>query len=80
MQREEIINAINATLAHHFELTPDKLKPEAHIIDELHLDSLDAIDMLVHLEDKLQKKLDVEKFRDARTLNDIYNLVEETLK
>ena len=80
MQRQELVEQINATLMEHFELSPDKLKPEAHIIDELQLDSLDAVDMLVHLEDKLGKKLDVEKLRDARTLNDIYNLVEETLK
>lgn len=80
MQRQELIEQINATLVEHFELNPDKLKPEAHIIDELQLDSLDAVDMLVHLEDKLGKKLDVEKLRDARTLNDVYNLVEETLK
>jgi acyl carrier protein len=80
VQRQELVEQINATLMEHFELSPDKLKPDAHIIDELQLDSLDAVDMLVHLEDKLGKKLDVEKLRDARTLNDIYNLVEETLK
>lgn len=80
MQRQELVEKINATLMEHFELSPEKLRPDAHIIDELQLDSLDAVDMLVHLEDKLGKKLDVEKLRDARTLNDIYNLVEETLK
>lgn len=80
MQRQEIIEKINSTLAENFELSADKLRPDAHIIDELQLDSLDAVDMLVHLEDKLGKKLDVEKLRDARTLNDIYDLVEETLK
>lgn len=80
MQRQELVDQINATLMEHFELSPEKLRPDAHIIDELQLDSLDAVDMLVHLEDKLGKKLDVEKLRDARTLNDIYNLVEETLK
>ena len=80
MQRQEIIEKINSTLSENFELPASKLRPDAHIIDELQLDSLDAVDMLVHLEDKLGKKLDVEKLRDARTLNDIYDLVEETLK
>jgi acyl carrier protein len=80
VQRQDIIEKINSTLAENFELGPEKLKADAHIINDLHLDSLDAVDMLVHLEDKLGKKLDVERLREARTLNDIYNLVEETLK
>ncbi len=80
MQRQEIITQINSTLAENFELTPDQLKPDSHIIHDLKLDSLDAVDMLVHLEEKMGKKLDVDKLRTAHTLNDLYNLVEETLK
>ena len=80
MNRTEIIEKINSTLAENFALKAEELRPEAHIINDLRLDSLDAVDMLVHLEEKLGKKLDVEKLREAQNLNDIYNLVEEILK
>lgn len=80
MNRSEIVEKINLTLAENFALRPEQLKPDAHIMNDLKLDSLDAVDMLVHLEEKLGKKLDVEKLREAHTLNDIYNLVEEILK
>lgn len=80
MQRQELIEQINSTLSAQFEIDPGHLRPDAHIIDELKLDSLDAVDMLVHLEEKLGRKLDVEKLREARTLNDVYNLVEDAVK
>ncbi len=80
MQRSEIVKQINATLAENFELKSVQLTPEANLFTDLKLDSLDAIDMLVHLEEKMGKKLDVEKLKESRTLNDIYNIVEEALK
>ncbi len=80
MQRSEIVKQINATLAENFELKMEQLTPEANLFTDLKLDSLDAIDMLVHLEEKIGKKLDVEKLKESRTLNDIYNIVEEVVK
>jgi acyl carrier protein len=79
MQRQEIIDIVNKTLTDNFELKLEDLKPEALIGENLQLDSLDAVDMLVHLEDRLGKKCDVEKFKEVRSLNDVYNLVEETI-
>jgi acyl carrier protein len=79
MKREEIIAQINQTIADNFELDVKNLKPETLIIDDLKLDSLDAVDMLVHLEEKINLKISIEKLKDARTLGDLYNLVEETV-
>lgn len=79
MKRQEVIDIVNQTLIDNFELKKEDLTPEALIGENLKLDSLDAVDMLVHLEDKLGKKYDVEKFKEVRNLNDVYNLVEEAV-
>jgi acyl carrier protein len=79
MKRQEVIDIVNQTLIENFELKAEDLTPEALIGEHLKLDSLDAVDMLVHLEDRLGKKYDVEKFKEVRNLNDIYNLVEEAV-
>lgn len=79
MQRQEIIDIVNKTLIENFELKPEDLTPDALIGENLKLDSLDAVDMLVHLEDRLGTKYDIEKFKEVRKLNDIYNLVEEAI-
>ncbi|OUR99677.1 hypothetical protein A9Q84_01240 [Halobacteriovorax marinus] len=77
MVQEELISKINVTLSEEFELPIEKLTSEAHLVDDLGLDSLDAVDMLVHIEDELGMKLDVEKVQHARTLGDIYKLIGE---
>jgi acyl carrier protein len=79
MQRQEIVDIVNKTLIENFELKPEDLTPDALIGENLKLDSLDAVDMLVHLEDRLGTKYDIEKFKEVRKLNDIYNLVEEAI-
>lgn len=79
MQRQEIIDIVNKTLIENFELKLEDLTPDALIGENLKLDSLDAVDMLVHLEDRLGTKYDIEKFKEVRKLNDIYNLVEEAI-
>lgn len=60
-----------------FEIPADKLKPEAHLFTDLGLDSLDAVDMVVHLEEKIKLKVDAERMAQVRTLGDVYKLVED---
>ncbi|MBF0316031.1 MAG: acyl carrier protein [Oligoflexia bacterium] len=80
MNRDEIVNKVNDMLMQNFELTEDKLLPSSRFVEDLGLDSLDAVDMLVHLENQLNVKVDVEKFREVRTLGNVYDLVYEMSK
>lgn len=80
MNREQLIAEVNSVMIEGFELEADQLKPDAKIVDDLELDSLDAIDMLVFLEEKINIKVDAERFRSVRTLNDIYDVVEDVIK
>ncbi len=75
MTRGEIVAKVNALMHEGFEIPMEKLKPEATLFDELKLDSLDAVDMLVHLEEKLQIKVDAERLQAVRTMEDVYTLV-----
>jgi len=78
MNSESIAQRINTCLAEEFELEPDQLKPEAHLFDDLELDSLDIVDLVVVLESEFQFKIrEEEKIREIRTLRDIYNFVVE---
>jgi acyl carrier protein len=79
MNQNEIIAKVNEMMHSGFEIPLDKLTPTATLFDELGLDSLDAVDMLVFLEDKLQIKVDGEKVKDVRVMSDVYNLVFDVL-
>ncbi len=76
MTDSEIIQAVNEVFIDSFEIPPGDIKPEAQIFGDLGLDSLDAVDMLVNLEDKIGVKVDVDRIKTVRTLQDIYDLVE----
>ncbi len=79
MDKNVIIEHVNEVMVEGFELNTDQLHPDAKIVDDLELDSLDAIDMLVYLEEKINIKVDPEKFRTVKTLGDVYNVVEEVV-
>lgn len=75
----EVMGRVNAVMQQGFELKPELLKPEAKLFEELGLDSLDAIDLVVHLEEQLGIKVEAERFQNVRTLNDVYTLVGELI-
>lgn len=79
MDKQKLIEEVNQVMIEGFELDPSQLTPEAKIVDDLELDSLDAIDMLVYLEEKIKVKVDVEKFRTVKTLGDVYTIVHEVV-
>ena len=76
MNEKEIIKLCNETLANEFELQPGQLVPEARFNEDLGLDSLDAVDMVVALEEAFNYKLrDNEALSRIRTVNDLHNFV-----
>ena len=77
MNNAEIVTKVNELMHRGFEIPMDKLTPDATLFDQLGLDSLDAVDMLVHLEDKLSVKVEGDRFQGVRTLGDVYKLVGE---
>jgi acyl carrier protein len=77
MSNAEIIQRVNELMHKGFEIPKEKLLPEATLFEALGLDSLDAVDMLVHLEENFGIKVDGERVTQIRTLQDVYNLVAE---
>ncbi len=75
--REEIIKKTNEALKKEFEFTQEQLVPAAKLKDDLGLDSLDAVDMVVVLEQQfgvtLRQGYDL---RTIVTLDDLYNFIE----
>jgi len=73
MTDADIIALCNKTLAEEFEFNPAALTPETHLFEDLELDSLDAVDMVVALEQAFGRKLrDNEALRGIRTVGDLH--------
>jgi acyl carrier protein len=79
MNEKEIIKLCNQTLANEFELDLSQLVPEARFKEDLGLDSLDAVDMVVALEEAFNYKLrDNEALSRIRTLGDLHGFIIDT--
>ena len=75
MDKVELETKVNAVLNSEFEIPMDTLVRESDIKENLELDSLDAVDLLVILEEELNVEVDPEKFMECKKLGDIYDVI-----
>jgi len=79
MTRAEIEQTVKDILVSDFEVDASKLTPDVNLFAELDLDSIDAVDLVVRLQQEVKKKVDPEQFRQIRTLRDVVDAIEKLL-
>ena len=77
--QEEIFEKLKTILVDDFEISPEKLTLEANLFEDLELDSIDAVDLAVKLQEFTEKKISPENFKQIRTVNDVVLAIEELL-
>jgi acyl carrier protein len=76
MTEQEIIDTINNVFEESFEIQRERLLPQAHIFNDLGLDSLDIVDLVVALQNSFGIKIrNEENIRNIRTLQDLYEFI-----
>jgi acyl carrier protein len=73
--REEIFEQLKGLLGELFEIKPERVVPEAHLYKDLDIDSIDAIDLMMHLKELTGKKIQPETFKHVRTVQDVVDAV-----
>jgi len=76
MTREDAQTIIHSNLVEIFEIDPEDIKPESQLMEDLDLDSIDAVDMMVQLQDATGKKVTPEQFEQVKTVDDLVTLVQ----
>jgi acyl carrier protein len=76
---DEIRSTINAAIAKEFEIEATKLVPEADLVKDLELDSLDSVDLIAAMEKTFKVKCPEKEARALRTMGDIYLFVDKLL-
>ena len=71
----EIEQKIKDILVADFECDPVRLTPDVNLFTDLDLDSIDAVDLVVRLQQETGKKVNPESFRQMRTLRDVTTAV-----
>jgi len=75
MTKEDIFQRLKDILSNEFEIDPSLITPEAKLYEELDMDSIDAVDMIVKMKEHIPGKIDPVLFKDARTVQDIVELL-----
>lgn len=75
LTREEVLDRVRSTMKELFDVEPEAIKPDTKLIDDLGLDSIDAIDLAARLEEMTFKRLHEEQLRQLRTVDDVVTLI-----
>lgn len=79
LSREQILEELRRELGELFELRPEQIIPGARLYEDLDLDSIDAVDLAVRLQELTKKRIKPEQFKAVRTVEDVVNAVEQML-
>ena len=75
MTKEDVLGRISDVLAGEFEVDRAKLVPSARLFEDLDLDSIDAVDLVVRLQQQTSLKVKTEDFKAIRTLGDVADVI-----
>ena len=80
MTRAELEKKTREIMAEMFELEMEQLKPETRLFEELNLDSIDAVDLVVKVQEITGRRVEQADLRRVRTVKDVVDMVEQYLK
>jgi len=79
LSADDILLEIQRMMKELFELEPDRVQPAARLSEDLELDSLDAMDLAVKVEESTGIAFDEKRLRSLRTVEDVIVALQELL-
>jgi acyl carrier protein len=79
MLPQDVFKTLKDTLVEQFDIDPAKITPEARLAEDLDLDSIDAVDMIIKLQEMTGRKVSPEDFKSVRTVADVQQVIEKLL-
>lgn len=76
MDNQSMFAQIADYLVSSFDVPRDLITPDADLVDQLNLDSIDAIDLMVRIQEITGRKVSPDEFKNVRTITDVLNLAQ----
>ena len=77
--REEILQRLTTLLVEMFELDAADINLDTNMYEDLDIDSIDAVDLVVKLNEWTGKKIAPEDFDSVRTIADVVDAIEKLI-
>jgi len=78
MDVDRVLGRVNEIIAREFEVAIVEVVPGARLREDLHLDSLDGLDLIVALEAEFAIRLDDKAVKRLKTVGEIHEYVRDT--
>lgn len=75
VSKNEILETLSRYLQDIFEVPADRITLAARLQDDLDLDSIDAVDLVVKLQEYTGRKIAPAEFKSVRTVGDVVEKV-----
>ena len=72
---EEILAQLTNILDEMFEVDPADVTLDAHLLDDLDIDSIDAVDLLVKLKELTGLQVEPEQFKSVERVSDVVDVI-----
>lgn len=79
MSHDEILQRLREILFQAFEIEPERVQLQTHLFKELDLDSIDAVDLAIKVQEMTGKRIKPEEFKNVRTVEDVVQTVQGLL-
>ena len=79
MTQQEIFERLSSILQETFDIAPERITPQARLMEDLDIDSIDAVDLIVKLRPLVGKRLQPEAFKSVRTLQDVVEALHQLI-
>lgn len=76
---EEILDRLREVLRDTFEIDPARVTPTAQLFTDLELDSIDAVDLAIQVQEMTGMRIKPEDFKTVRTVGDVIATVRTLL-
>ncbi len=78
--RDDVLATLVGYLQEMFEVPEEKIIASARLAEDLDLDSIDAVDLIVKLQQYTGKKIEPAEFKSVRTVGDVVERVHAQLQ
>lgn len=75
MTKDEVYTKLKEVLVNEFDIEEGDITPEANIVTDLDLDSIDAVEMIVKMKPYLNGKIEPDVFKSVKNIGDVVDVL-----
>jgi acyl carrier protein len=77
---DEILCWLRNAMKESFQLDPERIRPESHLLTDLGLDSIDEVELALRMQTFTGRRLDATALPNLSTVQDVVDIVHQAME